>query len=578
MVSLTIDGRLAEVPEGSTILDAIESLGISVPRLCYWKEINKIGACRMCVVEIEGRERLAASCDVLAENGMVIHTNSSRVLETRRINLQLILSQHNANCKECVRSGNCSLQNLMRQIKLKFSEQPYEIKYEHNIIDERSPLIREADKCVKCMRCIQVCERTQTVKVWNVTGTGSRTTVGTIGNVPVSNTICTLCGQCVTHCPVGALIAKDCTGRVADMIADPELIVVALISPAVRIACAEEFGIDNELETPSKLVAAMKNIGFDYVLDSRLGADLMVVEKSAEFIKRFETRKQYQWPMFSTACQSLIRFVKSQFPEFTDNLSTVKTPERSLGAVVKDLFASKRGIDSSKIRVVSIAPCLSKKYKRGVVQDNILSLDVDATLMVREFARFLKLKTWQHQNLQPMEFDSLIEKDVTSGSLPEVSGGTSRAVLRSIYYQVTGKNAPDATIQTNIDGRPWDEMSIVVPNYAEIKAAVVSGLGNVRHLIDDLKKGKVEYDFVEVMACPHGCVEGGGQPIHEAEAHDKFLDHLLSRFEQLPQTYSSDENVKSLYEESLGKPNEEKAIRLLHTNHHSWQMPNAIRR
>lgn len=550
MVSLTIDGQTTQVPEGSTILDAIESVGISVPRLCYWKNINKIGACRMCVVEIEGKERLVASCDVQAEEGMVIHTDSPRVIEARKINLQLILSQHKTDCKTCVRSGSCALQDLLRQLKLKFNDQPYEQKFEKNVLDPDSPLIKEADKCVKCMRCIQVCEKHQTVNVWRVSGTGSRTTVCTVGNKPISQTNCTYCGQCVTHCPIGSLTARDDAVKVAEALADQDLTVVALLSPSSRVSSAEEFGIDSETPSTSRLISALYRTGFSFVFDLKIGADLMVLEEGRELLERLQKRDSYSQPLFSSNCLSWRRFVKSQFPEFTGCLSSIKTPEQILGSVVKQFFPQNSGIDPQKIRIVSIVPCMSKK--RDVYLQTGTFNDVDYVLTTREFARLLKLRGWQRQNLTLESFDSPVKEVITGETLLDISGGTASAILKSTYRLATGKAPePDALKRTS-GVQLWDELEIDIPKLGSVKAAVASSHGKARELLNALKKNKVQYDYVEVMACPRGCIAGGGQLIHDATVYRNFIDRVKERLDVEQQAVSHGEDLRNWYTECLG--------------------------
>lgn len=527
MVKLTIDGLEAHVADGSTILEAIESVGLSVPRLCYWKNLNKIGACRMCVVEIEGRERLAASCDVIAEEDMVIHTGSQRVLDARRVNLQLILSQHNVDCKNCVRTGNCSLQSLLRQLKMKFSDQPYDVAYERCVIDEEAVLRREADKCVKCMRCIQVCERTQTVNVWRVSGTGAYTTVGTVGKAPLEETNCTYCGQCVVHCPVGALTTRDDTQRASELLANEELTLVAQVSPVVRASCAAEFGIDPELENPGRFTAALRKAGFKYVFETNDGVELMAEQVSKDFIERRQRNEKPLVPLFTSNCPSWKRFIKTQFPDFIDDLTTAELPERLFATQIRKILAEKDDVAPETVRVVSIVPCMSRKTREDFLSSSDETSKLDGALTTRGIVRLLKLKGWERQDLPLQKNDKpIVERNCTE--LPEISGGTLQTVLKHVYRAITNEFPfSNQFIQEVPCDNPWKEFTASIPGFGEIRAAAVAGLINVRTLMDALKRGKVAYDLVEVLACPQGCVGGGGQLIHECPAYEQHIENTL---------------------------------------------------
>lgn len=575
MVNLTINGHAVQVKESTTILEAAESVGIEIPRLCYWKGLNEIGACRICVVEIEGNDRLAAACNSLVEEGMVVRTNSPRVITARKVNLQLILSQHNTNCTSCARDGNCSLQKLANELNV--HSQPFEVKPERDRIDSKSPLVREASKCIKCLRCVQVCEKIQTVSVWDVLGVGARVTVGTVDNVDVSATDCTYCGQCITHCPVGALSARDDTNRVIEMLADPELTVLVQVAPAVRVAWAEAFGLDLNFATPQRLASALRSVGFDYVFDTTFAADLTIMEEGAEFIQRFTNRDQYQWPMFTSCCPGWIRFVKSQYPEFVANLSTAKSPQQMFGAVAKSYFAEKQDLDPHKVRVVSIMPCIAKKSEIEIESMNAAcgDPDVDVVLTTREATRLFKMMGVQPQTLNEEEFDNPLGRGTGAAVVFGATGGVMDVALRSVYYLVTKKN-PDIDAFKDIrDSRPWKEAVFNIPGAGEVRAAAVSGLGNVRKLLDALRFGEVEYDFVEVMACSGGCAGGGGQPIHDGEDCAEFRASLLWKLDANMKVRFSHENedVKTLYAEYLGKLLNGRAYSLLHTNHRSWKMP-----
>ena len=579
MVNAIIDGRSVSVQTGTTILDAAQAAGIPIPHLCYLKGINEIAACRMCVVEIDGIERLVTACDNAVLEGMVIHTNSPRVRRARRTNLRLLLSQHDSSCTTCIRSGNCELQTLAQDLNIHY--QPYAVKPERSVIDLDAPLIREAGKCIKCMRCVQVCDKVQDMHIWDVAGTGSRTTVDVSFNRLLKNTDCTYCGQCVTHCPTGALTARDDTNAVFRALEDPNITTVIQVAPAVRVAWAESFGLDPTFATTGRMVAALRRVGFDYVFDTNFAADLTIMEEGSEFLQRFTRHDQYRWPMFTSCCPGWVRFVKGQFPAYTDNLSTAKSPQQMFGAVAKSYFAQRKGIDPHKMFVVSVMPCISKKSecRLPTMVDACGDPDVDAVLTTRELARVLRSEHIVPTDLPEESFDSPLGSGTGAAVIFGATGGVMDAALRSAYFLVTGRNPdPDAFAQVRGD-KPWKEAIFTIPSAGEVKVAVVSGLGNTRRLMEALEKGRVSYDFVEVMACPGGCAGGGGQPIHEGAELAAERGDRLWQLDAGSNIRFSHENpdIQALYREFLGAPLGEKSHHLLHTNHRGWSMPAARR-
>jgi len=380
MVSLIINGKPVCVPEGTSILEAARAANIDIPTLCYLKDLNEIGACRICMVEVEGQDTLVAACDNEVHEGMVVHTNSQKVRMTRRVNLQLLLSQHEVNCVKCTRSGNCKLQKLANDYNLLGA--PYQKKLRPAPVDYSAPILRFENRCVKCMRCVQVCDKVQGVHIWDLVGTGSRTTVGTAKADSLSQSLCTYCGQCVTHCPVGALEERDDTDHVYRMLADPTLTTVVQVAPAVRAAWTEYFGLSPEQAAPGVLASALRELGFDYVFDTNFSADLTIMEEGSEFIERFTHKDAYSWPMFTSCCPGWVRFVKGQFPQFAKNLSTAKSPQQMFGAVAKSYFAEKIGIDPKNLRVISVMPCTSKKAEAALptMKDACGGPDVDVVM------------------------------------------------------------------------------------------------------------------------------------------------------------------------------------------------------
>ena len=577
MVNAVIDNRPVSVEAGTSILDAASAAGIHIPHLCYLKDINEIAACRMCAVEVEGTERLVTACDNEVLEGMVIRTNSPRVRRARRTNLRLLLSQHDTSCTTCIRSGNCELQKISADLNIHY--QPYEVRPERSVVDLEAPLVREAGKCIKCMRCVQICDKVQDMHIWEVAGTGSRTTVDVSFNRLLKNTDCTYCGQCVTHCPTGALTARDDTNRVFDALADPEITTVIQVAPAVRTAWAESLGLDPALATTGRMVAALRQVGFDYVFDTNFTADLTIMEEGSEFLERFTHRDQYRWPMFTSCCPGWVRFLKGQFPAWTDHLSTAKSPQQMFGAIAKSYFAEKIGVDPHKMCVISVMPCISKKAERELptMRDACGDPDVDVVLTTRELSRLLRSEHILPQDLPEEDFDSPLGSGSGAAVIFGATGGVMDAALRSAYYLVTGKN-PDPDAFTAVRGiQPWKEAAFTIPGAGEVRVAVVSGLGNTRRLMEALEKGQVSYDFVEVMACPGGCAGGGGQPIHEGMELAGARGDRLWQLDAASGIRFSHENpdIQVLYQDYLGQPLGERSHHLLHTDHTAWQLPTA---
>ena len=563
------------MPEGTTILEAARTAHIDIPTLCYLKGINEIAACRLCMVEIEGFARLVPSCDNVVSEGMVIHTNSPRVREARRVNLRLLLSQHDIRCTKCTRSGNCKLQKLTNDYNL-LGE--HYVKDLRNIPDDYSnPVVRIENRCVRCMRCIQVCEKMQTMSIWDLMGTGARTTVGVSKARSLGASDCTFCGQCVTHCPVGALQERDDTGKVFDALANPDKITVVQVAPAVRAAWAEYYHLDPKFATAERMVSALKQVGFDYVFDTNFAADLTIMEEGSEFLERYTHRDRYTWPMFTSCCPGWVRFVKSQYPHYVGNLSTAKSPQQMFGAVVKSYLAEKLGVDPRKLFVISLMPCISKKSECALptMKGDCGEPDVDVVLTTREIVRLFRGEQINPAALPETPFDSPLGTGTGAAVIFGSTGGVMDAALRSAYYLVTGSNPdPDAFRQVRgMDG--WKEASFTIPGAGVVRTAVVSGLGNTRRLMNALERGEVSYDFVEVMACPGGCVGGGGQPIHDGCALAEPRGDVLWGLDQSAPLRFSHENpeVAALYQQYLGLPLGKKAHHLLHTDHHGWQMP-----
>ena len=577
MVSITINGAAVSVPEGTTIMEAAKTAGFPIPSLCYWKGLNEIGACRVCVVEVEGVDRLVTACDEPVHDGMVVRTNSPRVRAARRTNLRLILSQHDCQCAFCTRNGNCSLQKLAMDANLLYI--PYPINIRKGIWDRSTPLIRQESKCIKCMRCIQVCDKIQGLNIWDVAGTGSRVTVNVSRNRKITDADCAFCGQCVTHCPTAALRERDDTENVLDILADPALTTVVQVAPAVRVAWAEEMGLTPGPAATKKMVSALKRLGFHYVFDTNFAADLTIMEEGSEFVERFTHKDQYQWPMFTSCCPGWVRFVKSNYPEFTPNLSTAKSPQQMFGAVAKSYFAEKKGLDPHKVRVISIMPCLAKKAEAALepLRDACGDPDVDVVLTTRELIRMVRADKIILEDLPEEEFDSPLGASTGAAVVFGATGGVMDAALRSAYYLITGRNPNADTFRAvrGMDHDGWKEAAFNIPGAGVVRVAVVSSLGRTRKLMEALRKGEVQYDFVEVMACPGGCAGGGGQPIVDGVELAEYRGGALWDMDKNEKVRFSHENtdIQTLYRDYLEKPCGERAHHLLHTDHDAWRMP-----
>ena len=578
MVNFTINEKELQVVEGTTILEAAKAAGIVIPTLCYFKGLNEIGACRVCMVEVEGIEsQLFAACKTFVEEGMVVYTDSTRARKVRRDNIRLILSQHDCHCPTCARSGNCSLQTLAN--KLNVLDERYKSEFQQeNTWNMAAPLIKTASKCIKCMRCIQVCDKIQSLNVWDLANTGARTCVDIRDNLNIDNVNCSFCGQCITHCPVGALTERDDTEKVLEFIDDPDYVTIVQVAPAVRTAWAETFGVDRDKATPKKMAAALRQLGFDYVFDTNFAADLTIMEESSEFIERFTHKDKYKWPMFTSCCPAWVRFVKAEFPEFVDNVSTSKSPQQMFGAIAKSYFAKQIGIDPHKIRCVSVMPCVAKKSEVAipVMNDACGDPDVDLSITTREFNRMMKQKSIVLENLQEEEFDSPLGSGTGAAIVFGATGGVMDAALRTAYNFITGHN-PDPDTFYQVRGmKGWKEANFDVPGVGTVRIAVASGLGNARKLLEALAAKEVEYDFVEIMACPGGCSGGGGQPIKDGVEMADERGQLLWRLDKNAQLRYSHENpdIKELYASYLQKPLSATAEHLLHTDQHGWKMPN----
>lgn len=572
MVNVKINGKAVQVPENATILEAAKLNNITIPHLCYLKNVNEIGACRVCIVEIAGQDRLVSSCNTKVQEGMEIITNSPRVRQARKINVELLLSQHNARCAECVRSGNCELQTTANDLGV--NEFPYHEDLPAFDWNTDFPLIRNAQKCIKCMRCIQVCDNIQKMHVWDVAKSGSRTTVDVKGGKDITEVNCTVCGQCITHCPVGALTVRDDIQKVRDAFAGKDKIMIASVAPAVRTSWGEHLGLTHEEASANRLATALREIGFDYVFDTDFSADLTIMEEASEFAEKLKNAKNEKFPMFTSCCPGWVRFIKMEFPDLVPQLSSAKSPQQMFGAIIKSWYAQILGVEPEKIYHVSFMPCTAKKYECDVeCMNSSGARDVDVVLTVRELGRFIKSEGINVKALEESEFDMPLGVASGAGHIFGTTGGVMEAALRTAYKLVTGENPDPNAFRYVRDYDGFKEATFEIAG-TKLKIAVAHGLGNIRKLCEDIQSGKAQYDFVEMMACPTGCAGGGGQPIHEGEELGESRGKILLNMDRNMKLRFSHENpsIVQCYKEYLGAPLSEKSHHLLHTDQSKWEL------
>lgn len=573
MVNIMINNKKVTVPEGITILQAAKLSHINIPNLCYLKDMNEIGACRVCAIEVLGTERLITACNNIIEDGMVIYTNTPKVREARKVNVELILSQHDATCTTCVRSGNCQLQTIANDLGITQTQYKEEMPFAKWNMD--FPLIRNYEKCIKCMRCVQICDKVQDLKVWDVSNTGSRTNVDVSHNRVIEESDCSLCGQCITHCPVGALRERDDTDKVFEALADKDKITVVQIAPAVRAAWGESLGLKSEFATIRRLATALRIMGFNYIFDTNFSADLTIMEEGSEFIERLKHRETSILPMFTSCCPGWIRFIKTQYPDMLDHLSTAKSPQQMFGAIAKTYYAEILNVDPSKIFVVSIMPCVAKKYEAGVnvMNDAGAGQDVDVVLTTREVERMIRSENINVVELVQEELDAPLGTGSGAAVIFGATGGVMEAALRSAYFLVTGENpSPDAFKDVR-GNEGWREATFDLAG-TQLKIAVASGLGNTRRLMEAIRKGEAQYDFVEIMTCPGGCAGGGGQPIWNGIEMAYNRGEVLYGLDEISDIRFSHENpsVLKCYDKYLQKPLSHTSHKLLHTDHKKWEL------
>ena len=576
-ITLQIDHHTVEVPRGTTVLEAARGVGINIPSLCYMnlKDMcitNLPASCRMCVVEIEGRRNLAPACATRCENGMKVHTSTLRVLNARKTVLELILSDHPNDCLICPKSGNCDLQSLA--VKLKIREIPFAGEQSTYKIESSPSLIRDMNKCIFCRRCEMMCNEVQTVGALGAINRGFSAIISPAFEQPLTTSECTFCGQCVAVCPVGALTEMDHTNRLINDLNNPRKTVIVQTAPAVRAALGEEFGLPAGTSVTGKMAAALRQLGFAKVFDTDFAADLTIMEEGTELLNRLTAYlngdKNVRLPILTSCCPAWVNFFEHQFPDMLDIPSTARSPQQMFGSIAKTYWAEKMGIPREDLIVVSIMPCLAKKYECGRDEFKVNDdPDVNYSISTRELASLIKRANIDFNSLPEEDFDQPLGESTGAGVIFGASGGVMEAALRTAYELYTGQKLEKVDFEA-VRGLDNIKKATVRLNGVELHVGIAHGLGNARKLLNEIKEGKSEFHAIEIMACPGGCIGGGGQPLHHGNSELlKARTHALYEVDRYKPLRKSHENpyILKLYEEYLGKPMSEKAHHLLHTHY-----------
>lgn len=571
-ITIKINGVEVSAPAGSTILEAARYAGIEIPTLCYLKDINEIGACRMCVVEVKGARSLVAACVYPINPGMEVFTNTPAVQESRKKTLQLMLSNHERKCLSCVRSNNCELQTLCKELGV--DDETYydgtKIKYE--LDTSAAHMVRDNNKCILCRRCTAVCDKVQGIGVIGANERGFKTFIGSAFEMGLGETSCVSCGQCIAVCPVGAIYEKDHTQKIMDAINDPTKFVAVQVAPAVRAALGEEFGYEMGTPVQGQMAAALRRLGFDKVFDTNFSADLTIMEEATEFLDRVQNGGKL--PLITSCSPGWIKYCEHYFPDMTENLSSCKSPQQMFGAVLKTYYAEKMGLDPKNIVSVSVMPCTAKKFEIGRDDQDAAGVpDVDISITTRELARMIKKAGLDFAKLPEEGFDDPLGEGTGAAVIFGATGGVMEAALRTAVEVLTGETLQNLDF---VDVRGVEGIKEATYNVAgmDIKVAIASGLGNAKILLDKVQAGEADYHFIEIMGCPGGCVNGGGQP----QVPSKIRNVVDIRAERAKALYALDagnpvrkshenQSVKKLYDEYLGEPGSHKAHDILHTTY-----------
>ena len=571
-ITIKINGMEVSAPKGSTILEAARLAHIEIPTLCYLKEINEIGACRMCVVEVKGAKSLVVSCVYPINEGMEVWTNTPKVLASRRKTLQLLLSNHNRSCLSCVRSGNCELQQLCKELGVE-DDGYYDGEKTPSAIDSSAAhMIRDNSKCILCRRCVAVCEKTQGIGVIGANMRGFATFIGSAFDMGLGETSCVSCGQCIAVCPTGALQEKDCTDDVLAAIAGPSKHVIVQPAPSVCAGLGEEFGYPIGTNVEGKMAAALRRIGFDKVFDTDFAADLTIMEEAHEFLERVKNGGVL--PLITSCSPGWVKYCEHYFPDMTENLSSCKSPQQMFGAIAKSYYAEKAGIDPKDIVSVSVMPCTAKKFEIGRDDQAANGMpDVDYSMTTRELARLIRKCGIKFNTLPDEDFDTPLGLSTGAGTIFGATGGVMEAALRTAVETLTGEELENVDF-TEVRGTKGIKEATYHVAGMDVKVAVASGLGNARELLTKVKNGEATYHFIEIMGCPGGCVNGGGQPQQPGWVRNSvdiraLRAQVLYDDDKADAIRKSHENpaVKELYETYLGEPGSEKAHHLLHTSY-----------
>jgi iron-only hydrogenase group A len=566
VITIEVNNKPIEANPGEMLLSALKRAGIKVPTLCHLEDLFPSGACRMCVVEVEGRPGLQPSCALPVTEGMKVYTHSPRAVRARKTIVELLLANHPDDCLYCVRNGNCELQNLAEELGVR--ERRYAgQKNEHKVDLSNLSIVRDPAKCILCGKCVRVCEEIQGVAAIDFIGRGSNSRIGTAFEQGLNVSSCVNCGQCVMVCPTGALREKSYIKEVMEALNDPDKFVVVQHAPSISVTLAEEFGIKRGTDVCGAMTSALRELGFDRVFDTAFSADLTIMEEASELAKRI--KEGGRLPMMTSCSPGWIKYVEQFFPDFIENLSTCKSPQQMLGSLIKSYYAEKEGINPADIYSVSIMPCTAKKFEaaRPEMSRNGMA-DIDAVLTTRELARIVRMRGLDLQNLRPQPADIPFGERSTAGKLFGATGGVMEAALRTAHYLLTGTELPELKVQ-EVRGLKGVKEARIPINGMEVGVAVVSGLGNAANLLKEVQDGQKDLHFIEVMTCPGGCIAGGGQPIGTDPEAVKARMQSLYKIDRTENIRTSHGNpaIQELYQDFLGEPLSEKSHHLLHTHY-----------